>query len=119
MPNYPNSGALFPLANRKSDRAPNLTGFVEINRELYNELGQMFDQATGNVRINLSGWTKTAKSGQDYISVNASSDKFRQQRGGAGPDPTITKAPKQNSIPGMETPAGRRSKPSIDDEIPF
>jgi hypothetical protein len=59
---YPNSGALFPNKNKKSDAHPNVRGTVKIERSLLKEL--MSESDNELIEIEISGWTKTFKDGK-------------------------------------------------------
>jgi len=59
---YPNSGALFPNKNKKSDAHPNVRGTVKIERSLLKEL--MAESDNELIEIEISGWTKTFKDGK-------------------------------------------------------
>jgi hypothetical protein len=59
---YPNSGALFPNKNKKSDAHPNVRGNVKIERSLLKEL--MSESDNELIEIEISGWTKTFKDGK-------------------------------------------------------
>ena len=59
---YPNSGALFPNKNKKSDAHPNVRGNVKIERSLLKEL--MSESGSELIEIEISGWTKEFKGGK-------------------------------------------------------
>ena len=59
---YPNSGALFPNKNKKSDAHPNVRGNVKIERSLLKEL--MSESDNELIEIEISGWTKEFKGGK-------------------------------------------------------
>lgn len=59
---YPNSGALFPNKNKKTDAHPNVKGTVKIERGLLKEL--MADTDNELIEIEISGWTKEFKGGK-------------------------------------------------------
>lgn len=59
---YPNSGALFPNKNKKSDAHPNVRGTVKVERSLLKEL--MAESDNELIEIEISGWTKTFKDGK-------------------------------------------------------
>ena len=59
---YPNSGALFPNKNKKSDAHPNVRGTVKVERSLLKEL--MSESDNELIEIEISGWTKTFKDGK-------------------------------------------------------
>jgi hypothetical protein len=59
---YPNSGALFPNKNKKSEAHPNVRGNVKIERSLLKEL--MSESDNELIEIEISGWTKTFKDGK-------------------------------------------------------
>ena len=59
---YPNSGALFPNKNKKSDAHPNVRGTVKVERSLLKEL--MSESDNELIEIEISGWTKEFKGGK-------------------------------------------------------
>jgi len=59
---YPNSGALFPNKNKKSEAHPNVRGNVKIERSLLKELMNETDNEL--IEIEISGWTKDFKGGK-------------------------------------------------------
>jgi hypothetical protein len=66
---YPNSGALWPNKKRETEKHPNVTGDIKIERSLLKELMAESDEEL--IAISLSGWTKEYKE-QKYISLKAS-----------------------------------------------
>lgn len=59
-------GALFKVREKKSDKAPDYNGNIDVDKELI-DLVQ-----SGAEKIQLAGWLKTAKSGNKYISLRVS-----------------------------------------------
>ena len=82
-------GALFKVREKKSDKAPDYNGNIDVDKELI-DLVQ-----SGAEKIQLAGWLKTAKSGNKYISLRVS-------------------APYEKS---NNNSGGRRA--SSDDDVPF
>jgi hypothetical protein len=66
---YPNSGALFPNKNKKSEAHPNVRGTVKIERSLLKELMNETDNEL--IEIEISGWTKEFKDGK-FLSLKVS-----------------------------------------------
>lgn len=65
---YPNSGSLWPLKERKNDKAPNVRGSIKMEPDL---LQEMINQAKGGlVEIELAGWTKEYND-KKFISLKA------------------------------------------------
>jgi len=63
---YPNSGALWPNKNKKSEAHPNLRGTVKIERSLLKEM--MANSDNELIEIEISCWTKEYKGGK-YLSL--------------------------------------------------
>jgi len=66
---YPNSGALWPNQKRETEKHPNSTGSIKIERGLLKEM--MASQDNELIEILLSGWTKEWQ-GKKYVSLKAS-----------------------------------------------
>jgi uncharacterized protein (DUF736 family) len=59
---YPNSGALFAQAVKKSDKSPDYWGDITITVK-------DFQIENGQIKIALSGWKKTSKTGKQFLSI--------------------------------------------------
>lgn len=64
---YPNKGMLFFIDEKRSEKAPDMNGYIKIERDYLKEL-----MAKGEplVEIKLSAWKKTFASGKKGISVS-------------------------------------------------
>lgn len=78
MPEYPDSGALFPNT-RKQGQQPDWEGTVDFSHDLISWLA---GQARNNqpTTIRLAGWKKTSKKGAPYVSLKASAPRESQQQ---------------------------------------
>lgn len=66
---YPNSGALWPNKNKKSEAHPGLRGTIKVERSLLKEL--MAETDNELIEIEISSWTKEFKGGK-YLSLKVS-----------------------------------------------
>lgn len=82
-------GALFKVKQKRSDKAPDYNGNIDVDEELI-KLVQ-----SGAEKIQLAGWLKTSKAGSKYISLKVSATYENNNNSGGG----------------------RRERP--DDDIPF
>lgn len=66
----PNSGAMFVNEQKKSDNHPDWRGDLHLDKTF---LIEQMNKANGAlVKVAVSAWTKTAKSGKEYLSLSAS-----------------------------------------------
>ena len=65
---YPNSGALFTSAQKRNDRAPDMFGNLEVEKDY---LLALIDKAAGApfVTIKLDGWLKKDKNNNRMVSL--------------------------------------------------
>jgi hypothetical protein len=65
---YPNSGALFTSAQKRNDRAPDMFGNLEVEKDY---LLALIDKAAGApfVTIKLDGWLKKDKNDNRMVSL--------------------------------------------------
>lgn len=71
---YPNTGAIFTAKNRRNDKAPDMFGNIEIEKDL---LMTMLKEAAGqtSVKIKLDGWRKKDKEGHPMVSLRVNTYK--------------------------------------------
>jgi len=66
----PNTGALFPNQEKKTDRYPDMRGDVHLDKTF---LITLMDKATGpTVKVSLGAWKKESKEGMKFLSLAAS-----------------------------------------------
>jgi uncharacterized protein (DUF736 family) len=66
----PNTGALFPNNEKKTDKYPDMRGDVHLDKTF---LIQMMDKSKGaTVKISLGAWKKESKDGLKFLSLAAS-----------------------------------------------
>jgi hypothetical protein len=66
----PNTGALFPNNEKKTDKYPDMRGDVHLDKTF---LIQMMDKSKGaTVKISLGAWKKESKEGLKFLSLAAS-----------------------------------------------
>ena len=65
---YPNSGALFTSTNKRNDRAPDMFGTLEVEKDY---LLALIEKAAGvpHVTIKLDGWVKRDKNDNRMVSI--------------------------------------------------
>ena len=63
---YPNKGTLFLAEDKKSEKFPDMNGYIKIERDY---LKQLMDKSDSLVEIKLSGWKKTFASGKKGVSL--------------------------------------------------
>jgi uncharacterized protein (DUF736 family) len=66
----PNTGVMFPNEHKKSESHPDWRGDVFIDKTFL--IDQMDKSKDSMVKIAVSAWSKTAKSGKDYMSLSVS-----------------------------------------------
>lgn len=64
---YPNKGMLFFVDDKRSEKAPDMNGYIKIERDYLKEL---LGKGEPLVEIKLSAWKKTFASGKKGISVS-------------------------------------------------
>jgi hypothetical protein len=71
---YPNTGALWTSKNRRNEKAPDMNGNIEIEKDL---LLSMIEEAAGqtSVKIKLDGWRKKDKDGNPMVSMKVNTYK--------------------------------------------
>jgi uncharacterized protein (DUF736 family) len=82
-------GALFKSKNKVNDKAPDYSGSVDVDEDLVSLV------QAGHEKLQISGWLKTAKSGNKYISIRVSAPYNKENK------------------------TQRRGSNSSDDDIPF
>lgn len=66
---YPNSGSLWPNKKRETEKHPNLTGSVKVERGLLKEMLAASDEEL--IEIAVSGWTREYNNSK-FISLKVS-----------------------------------------------
>ena len=71
---YPNSGAIWTSKNRRNDKAPDMYGSIDIEKDL---LMSMIEESAGNVsiKIKIDGWRKKDKDGNPMVSLKVNTYK--------------------------------------------
>lgn len=87
MSQYPNSGALFTTKEKRNDRAPDMFGNLEVEKDY---LLALIDKAAGApfVTIKLDGWVKRDKNDNRMVSL-----KINTYEKGAAPAQASAKDP--------------------------
>jgi hypothetical protein len=67
---YPPGGVLFPNRRKTTDKHPDMTGNLEISKDLLKELLEAA-KAGKPIKMDVSAWSKTGNSGK-FLSLKAS-----------------------------------------------
>ena len=78
---YPNTGVLWVNRRKTTDRHPDMTGSIEMDRDLLQEL---INQAKAGkpIKIDVSGWKKKTQKGEGFLSLTVK--KAWEKEGGGG-----------------------------------
>jgi hypothetical protein len=90
---YPNSGVLWVNSKKTSDKHPDMTGSIEMDRSLLQELINQAKEGK-DIKVDVSAWKKKKGNGEGFLSL------------------TVKKA-------WEKTGGDTRSKSNDDDDIPF
>jgi len=74
---YPNTGVLFKQDRKKSDKAPDWTGTLEIDDELLKAA------IVSGAKLRIAGWVRSGRNGE-FISLKAEEEKAQGNSGGGG-----------------------------------
>lgn len=99
---YPNSGVLWQNRRKTSDTQPDMTGTIEIDRALLQELINLAKDKK-DLKIDVSAWRKKTKTGDGFLSLKVK--KGWEKEGG--------------SYSGGGGGGGRNTSRHDDDDIPF
>lgn len=66
---FANSGALFSVANKKSDKAPDLTGDIALGSDVVRYIIEQQRAGNQEITLDLSAWKKVSRSGSKFLSV--------------------------------------------------
>lgn len=92
MSNQENRGFLFPVKEKKSEKAPNMTGKIFITPDLAGR------------EVEIAGWTQVSKAGNKYISLSVKEPYVPQE--------AVQQQPAYQ-------PAQAEPLPDFDDDLPF
>ena len=79
MSDYPPGGALFLQTNKRSEKAPDYSGNLEISKELFKYLLEEA-KAGRPIKMDLAGWKKQSKSGTTFLSIVANKPYVKEQK---------------------------------------
>lgn len=91
---YPNSGALFTVKEKKSDKAPDVSGNLCMGSDTVAYIIEEYNAGNNEITLDLSGWKKVSTSGNKFLSVSV----------------------KKPFVKGQGAPAPRRQN---SDDVPF
>lgn len=124
----PDFGMLFREDAKRSDSAPDATGYIVVSREA---LALLQPDADGNVRLPMAAWHRTTQSGKSAFSLKV--DRQRMERAMAdrraagdafAPAPVQAAEPEPTPAPKAKVGKGPKAKARgehdvHDDDIPF
>ena len=79
MSDYPPGGALFLQTNKRSEKAPDYSGNLEISKELFKYLLEEA-KAGRPIKMDLAGRKKQSKSGTTFLSIVANKPYVKEQK---------------------------------------
>jgi len=93
---FPNSGALFPNNNKRSDNSPDMTGNVVISEDVLDYI--LREAERGNeVKLDLSGWRRMSRDNNSFTSIKiAIPYAVRMEQGGGNQNYQARPAPPRN-----------------------
>lgn len=65
---YPNSGALFPVKQKRSDNSPDLTGRVTISEDVLDYIVRKAQEG-GEIELELSAWLRISRNNTNFTSL--------------------------------------------------
>lgn len=79
MSDYPPGGVLFLQNNKRSPKAPDYSGNLELSKEVFKYL---LDEAKAGrpIKMDLAGWAKQTKAGRMFLSIVANKPYVKEQK---------------------------------------
>lgn len=68
--NKPNTGSVFINRDKKAENHPDMRGSIHVDRNLLIDL--LTKNKEGMIKLQLAGWKRNTKSGEDYLSLGVS-----------------------------------------------
>ena len=68
--NKPNTGSVFINRDKKAENHPDMKGSIHVDRNLLIDL--LTKNKEGMNKLQLAGWKRNTKSGEDYLSLGVS-----------------------------------------------
>ena len=68
--NKPNTGSVFINRDKKAENHPDMKGLIHVDRNLLIDL--LTKNKEGMIKLQLAGWKRNTKSGEDYLSLGVS-----------------------------------------------
>jgi len=68
--NKPNTGSVFINRDKKAENHPDMKGSIHVDRNLLIDL--LTKNKEGMIKLQLAGWKRNTKSGEDYLSLGVS-----------------------------------------------
>jgi uncharacterized protein (DUF736 family) len=66
----PNTGSIFINRDKKAENHPDMRGLVHVDRNLLIDL--LSKHKEGMIKLQLAGWKRNTKNGEDYLSLGVS-----------------------------------------------
>ena len=66
MSDYPNSGALFNTKEKKHEKAPDMWGKIDLDRDYIRSL---LESGNGLVTIKIDAWNRESAAGNQFLSI--------------------------------------------------
>lgn len=67
---YPNSGALFTVKDKKSDKAPDLSGNLCLGTDTVDYIIEQYNAGNPEITLDLSSWKKVSQGGNKFLSIS-------------------------------------------------
>jgi hypothetical protein len=68
-------GVLFSITNKRSEKAPDIQGSIEVEPDLVRQMVERYKLDKGIVKLRVVGWRRTPKAGgNQYLSLAVSLD---------------------------------------------
>jgi hypothetical protein len=76
MSDYPNSGALFSTKEKKHEKAPDMWGKIDLDRDYIRSL---LESGNGLVTIKIDAWNRESAAGNQFLSIKVNTWKPTNQ----------------------------------------
>jgi hypothetical protein len=111
---YPNSGALFPVKQKRSDNSPDQTGNIVISDDVLDYVLRLAESGE-EVKLDLSAWIRISRNNTSFTSVKINIPySVRMEEQG---NPTYQARPRYNQQRNEPRPEPRPRRDNYDDEM--
>jgi hypothetical protein len=101
---FPNSGAIFPVQQKRSQNSPDMTGYIEISEEVLDYILREAERSD-TVKLELSAWMKMSRNNNNFTSVSINIPYGERIQ---GQNPTYRSQPGRPNANGRERPMPQR-----------